>query len=151
MTIISHAAWKIASSPCSCQNSMSNLRSGNPSRTTRVFHGRFSPASMDIPISAQLALLIGSRKHLLYTIFACAVEPDFPRSIRFLLVRNRHELSCLLGRPFPNSEENSPNPKSAQIEKSGSAATEREILGRAHGLEKSGSDNSRKSPGRGWR
>jgi hypothetical protein len=33
---ISHAAAKMASSPCSCQNSMSNVRSGNPPSTRRV-------------------------------------------------------------------------------------------------------------------
>jgi hypothetical protein len=37
---ISHAAAKMASSPCSCQNSMSNDRSGNPPSTSRVFHGK---------------------------------------------------------------------------------------------------------------
>src|SRR5580698_4796855 len=34
----SHAAAKMASSACSCQNSMSNERSGNPCSTSRVFH-----------------------------------------------------------------------------------------------------------------
>ena len=37
----SQAAAKIASSPCSCQNSISNERSGNPSSTSRVFHAEF--------------------------------------------------------------------------------------------------------------
>src|ERR1017187_1022062 len=35
---ISHAAEKMASSPCSCQNSMSNSRSGKLPSTRRVFH-----------------------------------------------------------------------------------------------------------------
>src|ERR1035438_6370757 len=35
---ISHAAEKIASVPCSCQNSMSNSRSGKLPSTSRVFH-----------------------------------------------------------------------------------------------------------------
>ena len=39
---ISHAAAKMASSPCSCQNSMSKERSGNPRSTSRVFHDQFS-------------------------------------------------------------------------------------------------------------
>jgi hypothetical protein len=38
---ISHAAAKIASSPCSCQNSMSNERSGKAPCTSRVFQFEF--------------------------------------------------------------------------------------------------------------
>jgi hypothetical protein len=40
MATICHAARKMASSPCPCQNSMSKFRSGNPPRTTRVRQSR---------------------------------------------------------------------------------------------------------------
>lgn len=55
MSTISQAARKIASSPCSCQNSMSNFRSGKPCRTTRVFQFRWTVLIFSPPFRAARA------------------------------------------------------------------------------------------------
>src|SRR5690348_1357831 len=85
MTIISHAARKIASSPCSCQNSMSNFRSGNPFRTTRVFQRPLLICFHGLPLRPFLACL-GGRKHFFCIPYLLDCRAGLP-SIRLAFVQ----------------------------------------------------------------
>jgi len=51
----SHAAAKMASSPCSCQNAMSNERSGKLPSTSRVFQTEFRGMIMFSPLNRSLS------------------------------------------------------------------------------------------------